>query len=162
MPRTLTLTLTLAAALVLGACQSHMAHHADRGFSAADADAVDQIAADWETAFNAKNWDGIRTLITDDVLNHQADMPMMAGADTYIQFFSSDQQADSLDIVTEEVSGSGKLAYMRGSYTGQLNVPDADPVSFVGKWLVVAVKGDDDVWRLSHHTASTDAPLSAP
>lgn len=146
------------AALVVGtgACTSS---EGTGEFTAADRQAITERTQQLATAFNAKQMDAIIELYADNSVFMQPNGPALRGREPLREFYQDlIGRATNLRLETEDVAGSGPLAYESGTY--YLNYQDG-AVRDRGKYVFVWRK-TMDTWRMEKAIWSSDLPPQPP
>ncbi|HXY18809.1 MAG TPA: SgcJ/EcaC family oxidoreductase [Gemmatimonadales bacterium] len=159
-----------AALLVLAGCQPS---NKPQPLTGADSTAIAKLRADFATAWNRGNVDGVVTLYTDDAVLQQADTTALKGSNairTYMNSALGTPTRPTLAITSVALNGRQDLAVDAGTWTLTPPAPAAPakgaapaaPAPIAGKYLVVLSKQPDGGWKISWHASSPDAPMAPP
>jgi ketosteroid isomerase-like protein len=145
----------LAVTLGSGACAS-----ADtEAFTKADGEAIRTRSQALVTAFNGKQLDAIVELYADSSVFMPPNAPVLRGREPLREFYQDlIGRATNLRLETEDVAGSGPLAYESGTY--YLNYQDG-AVRDRGKYVFVWRKLGN-TWRMEKTIWSSDLPPQPP
>jgi uncharacterized protein (TIGR02246 family) len=126
----------------------------------AEAAAIREMVIQWDNAANAKDVDGMVSLFADDASSLAANAPIAVGKEAIHALFSelvgSPGFAVSDSATKVEVSRAGDMAYMAGKHELTLNDPGGNPVTDLGKWVVVLKKQADGTWKIVTHIWNSD------
>jgi uncharacterized protein (TIGR02246 family) len=130
----------------------------DSEFGTADAQAIRQISADLETAFNAKDVDKILALYTDNSVFMPPNRPVLRGRDPLKSFYNGLLTGGSHDLkmTADDVAGHGPIAYESGTYS-MMNGDKHDR----GKFLFV-LRNMAGHWKIEYTSWSSDLPPALP
>ena len=106
---------------------------------------------------NAKDWDALAALYTEDAVMMAPDAPAIEGRAAIREFFVAFPPVESMQLNQIEVEGRGDLAFVRGAFTMTLE-SDEGPVEQVGKYLEIRRREADGVWRLHVDIFNIDQP----
>ncbi len=157
--------LSLVAAILVSACQSGPDGGANfsgdslagDGFSGDDRAAISRAVTDWETAFNARNWDDLRALVTPDVRMLSQGGPAISDAQEYIEALEEfASQGSILAISLDDADGQGDFAYGIGAYDVTVRAATGRTIHLPGKWMAVFTKDTRGQWRIHRHIAPND------
>ncbi len=111
----------------------------------------------------AEDWAGFAATLTEDVVRMPPNEPLHQGREAVEAWTSANWgplTTTELSQSVFDIDGRGDLAYARGSYTATVEVPGVpEPVSDVGKFLVVLRKQEDGGWLVSIAIFNSDVPL---
>ncbi len=152
--------LLLAMAVGLLACSAPTA----RQFGRADQDAIRKLVQDFVVAYNAKDLQKIGTLFAGNGVIMPANRSTLRGVDLVKTYFDErfKSGASNLEVVPQDVSGNGPLAYVTATFSLELNPPDGSPSSRDrGKvlWIVHEFNGQ---WKFECQIMSSDLPATLP
>jgi ketosteroid isomerase-like protein len=144
-------------AVVLGAAACASAD--PEAFTKADSEAIRTRSQALVTAFNGKQLDAIVELYADNSVFMPPNAPVLRGREPLREFYQDlIGRATNLRLETEDVAGSGPLAYESGTY--YLNYQDG-AVRDRGKYVFVWRK-TMDTWRTEKTIWSSDLPPQPP
>jgi ketosteroid isomerase-like protein len=142
---------TLVAILGAAACS------APASFTDADMQANRQLVDRWTAYLNAKQWDSLAQLYTENASVMPPNMPTLRGRPAIRDFIASFPPITAFRIVDDTIDGVGGLAYARGRYWMTVaGTPDS------GKFVEVRRKQPDGSWRLEVDIFSSNVPLPPP
>lgn len=148
-----------ALALTITACQPQAGPLSDADIAAirnlAEQHVVDVLLAE--------DWAGFAATFTEDVVRMPPNEPLHQGRGAVEEWTSTNWgplTTTELSQSVHDIDGHRDLAYARGSYTATVAVPGVpDPISDVGKFLVVLRKQEDGMWLVSIAIFNSDMPL---
>lgn len=149
--------LLLGLTLMTGACQPK----APTTFADADGTALRAADAAAVEAIRSKNWVGWAATFTEDgtvLPPNGAAVQGRAAIQAWAEAFPpmSDFQATIV-----AVDGRGDLAYIRGTYSMNLNIPGAPaPIADRGKYISIWQKQADGSWLAVHDIFNSDLPMA--
>ena len=132
---------------------------------AADESALKDLDAQWSKAAAAKDLEITVSYYADDAVLMPPNAPVAAGAairDFWKSMIASPGFAGGWKATKVEVSRSGDLAYLRGSYELTENDASGKPVNGRGKLVEVWKKQADGKWKVVADMFNSDLPLPAP
>ena len=88
--------------------------------------------------------------------------PAATGHAAIEAFFKTLPPLTAFEIHTEELEGTGDLAYKRGRYKMTMAIPGGPAVTDSGKYLEVLKKQSDGSWKTLRDMFSSDIPVPAP
>ena len=125
--------------------------------SAEDLEAIEAVTSSWSEAMNAKDWDALAALYTEDAVMMAPDAPAIEGRAAIREFFVAFPPVESIQLDALDVDGRGDLAFVRGTYIMTL-VSEEGPVEDVGKYLEIRRREADGTWRLYADIFNSDLP----
>jgi uncharacterized protein (TIGR02246 family) len=130
----------------------------DNEFGPSDAQAIRQVSADLETAFNAKDVDKILSLYTENSVFMPPNKPVLRGRDPLRSFYNGLLSGGSHDlkVTVDDVAGHGPIAYESGSYS-MMNGETHDR----GKFLFI-LRDMAGTWKIEYTSWSSDLPPVLP
>jgi ketosteroid isomerase-like protein len=153
--RSVLLSALLAAIVGSNACASNDTD----AFTKADSEAIRTRSQALVTAFNGKQIDAIVELYADNSVFMPPNAPVLRGREPLREFYQDlIGRATNLRLETEDVAGSGPLAYESGTY--YLNYQDG-AVRDRGKYVFVWRK-TAGTWRTEKTIWSSDLPPQPP
>ncbi len=127
---------------------------ASRDLDAADLAAVRQAASAYSAAWLTNDADTVMATFVDEPVLSPSGLPFLEGQAAARNFwFAPDSPATTVtkfDMQQIEVSGSGSLAYARGTFSLAFEF-DGASYENSGKYLTILRKGADGTWRITHH-----------
>lgn len=127
---------------------------ASQDLAAADLEAVRQAASAYAAAWLTNDADSVMATFVDEPVLSPSGLPFLEGQAAARNFwFPPDSPATTVtrfDMRQIEVSGSGSLAYARGTYHLAFEF-DGASYENSGKYLTILRKGADGTWRITHH-----------
>ncbi len=113
-------------------------------------------------AAKEKNVEGVLGYYTDDASLLPPDAPIASGKEAIRAIWT--QLLANPDVSWQttrvEVSRAGDLAYAIGTYEITVDASEDNPVSEIGKWVVVLKKQSDGTWKHVVGIFNTDQPAS--
>ena len=97
---------------------------------------IGQSDADFVKFTEAKNWDALAMLYTEDCVVMPPGAPMVFGRDAAIELFVP-LTVTNFTLTTQEAQARGDLGYSRGTYVWTVLIGDGEPMTDTGKWVVV-------------------------
>ena len=140
----------LLIALLLSACATGGASRA--GDTAADSTAVREALEAYLTAARANNVAGLQAVWADDGVYLNAGMPTLRGRkaiDSLIQAFHAVMDVKQIAVQVEELTVSGDLAYMWGTYSETVVLAADSTQTMQGRYLFVWRRQADGSWRIA-------------
>jgi ketosteroid isomerase-like protein len=108
-----------------------------------------EIAHQWQTHFNAGDYEAVAALYTADAVRFPPGTPPVNGHDAIVAFLQS--TADGTVMI--EFGGSEMAGDMLSSWgTYEIHSASAEGEGQVqsGPWMNVAKKGEDGTWKITH------------
>jgi len=123
-------------------------------FGVADQQAIRQVTATLETAFNEKDVEKILALYTDNSVFMPPNKPLLRGRGPLKGFYEGLLKggATDLKLTPADVAGHGPIAYESGSYS-MMNGPTHDR----GKFLFI-LRNMGGNWKIEYTSWSSDLP----
>ncbi|MGD2216454.1 MAG: DUF4440 domain-containing protein [Gemmatimonadales bacterium] len=110
----------------------------------------------------AEDWPNFAAVFTEDAVRMPPNEPLHEGRAAIEAWASANWgPLTPTEYMQEalEIDGRGELAYARGSYSWTGEVPGVpEPITDVGKFLVILRKQADGSWLVSHAIFNADAP----
>ena len=143
-------------------------------WAAAQADRTVQLAAQgsrWTQLYEAKNWDALRELYTDDAVLMTQGQPKIEGADAIIGFLQRIPNAGGTVQFTfdneEVIAGENYLSnhgFVTARYRMEILFPGRDPTVAIGRSFLVYrwEAGEWKLWRDIDNMAPDVTPESFP
>ncbi len=114
-------------------------------------------------AAKEKNVEGVLGYYTDDASLLPPDAPIASGKEAiravWTQLLANPDV--SWQTARVEVSRAGDLAYATGTYEIAVDASEDNPVSEIGKWVVVLKKQSDGTWKHVVGIFNTDQPAAS-
>ena len=144
-----------ALSIAAGACTGGAR---EKDFGASDAQAIRQVSADLETAFNAKDMDKILSLYTESSVFMPPNKPLLRGREPLKGFYNGLLSGGSHDLklTVDDVAGHGPIGYESGSYS-MMNGQTRDR----GKFLFI-FRNMSGNWKIEYTSWSSDLPPALP
>ena len=152
------ITMCLVALAAITACQPPVSE-----LSEADKAAVQATIEKYRVAAVAAKWDEWGTTLTDDISYSPPNMAVMKGRAAVVAWAKTFPKIVNLAPKIDEISGRGDLAYVIGTYTLDVTLPDGKPMTEHGSFMEIHRRQADGSWpytRLQYH--STDPLPAAP
>jgi ketosteroid isomerase-like protein len=150
---------TLSLVAVLGACAP-----APATLSEKDVADIKGMVTRWTDDFVANKRDDLANIITADMVLLPPNAGPLVGRDAAMAYIRTYPTITGFTATADEVVGLGDLAYVRGTYSIDLVLPDKTTAHDQGTYLEIHRKQADGTWpysRLSWHS-SQPAPATAP
>lgn len=130
--------------------------------AADDTLAIRRICEDeWTRHMLKANWDGLASLMTDDVVFLPPDQPIVQGRKAVRVWLDSFPTIKAFKDKMEHTEGRGDFAWARGTFEMTVEPSPGNRVIMKGKWSTTFRKGSDGRWLQASDTWNTDHPLSA-
>ena len=113
-----------------------------------DVTAVMEASAEYGTSIVESNYQKMRALMSSEIMLMPTQAPAASGIDAAVGFMEGGPGLEGT-ITPDEVEGSGKLAYVRGTYKLMFIVNDTLQIPDNGKYLELWKKQDDGSWKLA-------------
>ena len=114
-------------------------------------------------AAKEKNVEGVLVYYTDDASLLPPDAPIASGKEAiravWTQLLANPDV--SWQTTRVEVSSASDLAYATGTYEITVDASEDNPVSEIGKWVVVLKKQSDATWKHVVGIFNTDQPAAS-
>ena len=130
--------------------------------SEADKAALRAIDQRFGEAVLAKNFAAAAALYATEASLLQPNGPTVSGRAMIQAWLEAFPPVSTLTIETQDVDGTGDLAYVRGTYTMTFMLPGAPgPTEDHGKYLLIQRKQADGSWLITNEIFNSDVPLPA-
>ena len=150
---------SLAAILAIGACQPAP----PATLTDADRATVDSMSRVFSEKMVSGDWAGlVKMYYADDAILLPPNMPSVTGHAAIEAAFRTFPPITSASLHTEEVAGSGDMAYVRGTYRMTMAPPGGAAIADSGKYLEIWKKQADGSWKSARDMFSSDVPIPAP
>ena len=167
MPRAWTAAFALALTVQVGACGRPAAPPAAASTAAAPLTAADQAAiratdTAFGTAAGAGDAAGAAAVYLPDARLMPPNAPTVNGRDGIQRFWGGlfDAYRVRITVTSDEIEGSGDLAYARGHYTLDLTPKAGGPPAHdEGKFLEILRRKPDGTWGYAVDMYSSDLPV---
>lgn len=127
--------------------------------SAEDLARIRGISDEWVRTSLVRDWDGLATLLTDDVVLLPPDAPVVVGKASARDFLEAFPPIAAFTATVIAAEGQPELAWARGSFTMSIEPAPGQSVSMVGKWSATYRRRADGSWRCASDTWNLDAPV---
>jgi ketosteroid isomerase-like protein len=132
------------------------------GLSDADRAAIDSTEKEFVRLALAGDFAGLaRGYYPDDGTVMPPNAPAATGHAAIEAFFRTLPPLTAFELRTEELEGTGDLAYKRGRYTMTMAIPGGPALVDSGKYLEVLKKQSDGSWKTLRDMFSSDLPVPA-
>lgn len=129
----------------------------------ADMAAIENLRADFVTAYNAKDVDGLIRLFTADAVRMPPDEPAVSGTEELRTYFSRRFELGDADlsVTTQQTQVSGDWAFGRGTFAVTATpAAGGEPVEYKGKWINIMKRQADGSWKIADNIYNTDTPIT--
>lgn len=158
------LTLTCAAAMLLGGCAEQPSGTPDT--RATDEAAIRAADIAWSKVGAAKDVDGHVGYYTTDAIVMPPNEPLATGKESVrkviADLYAMPGLALSWQPVKVVVARSGDIGYSQGTYELTANDASGKPMTDRGKYLEVWKKQADGSWKCAVDTFNSDLPAAPP
>lgn len=152
---------TVAAALaLLGALSACRSAPAD--LSEKDVADIKATVDRWTSDFLTNKRDDVANIITADMVLLPPNASPLVGRDAAMGYLKAYPPITKFTVTKDEVVGHGDLAYVRGTYSIDVTLPDKGPAHEEGVYIEIHRKQQDGSWpyaRLIWHSSAP--PLAA-
>jgi len=126
----------------------------------ADKDAIQKNIDAFAEAVNT-NPANVANGYADDVVSLPPHAPENVGKEKTVGFHSATggPKVVSFTLATQEIEGTGGLAYSRGKWTYKGMLNDSIEINDNGKFLLVLKKEADNSWKVLRETWNSDLPM---
>lgn len=130
--------------------------------SATASTALDNLRSAYLGAYNTGNADAMESLYTSDAVRMPYDAPAERGRDAivsgYRRAFAARRFHPELTFIVDQTLVRGDVAVERGAYREDQHFGESGPTRIErGKYVAVARRGDDGVWRYDTSIFNRDA-----
>jgi uncharacterized protein (TIGR02246 family) len=130
-------------------------------FSEADEAAIMASEAAWEAAEDARDWAGLAAIYAEDAVFLAPNMPELSGRAAIEEWHAATPEGAELDLEIVQISGSGDLAYVYGTY--EMSYPvGGETVNDSGRYVEIRRKAADGSWPIVLDIFNSDVPLPEP
>jgi ketosteroid isomerase-like protein len=157
MPATRRLAGTLSLLALLCGCQP-----AAPAFTDADAAAVRGNIDDYVRAALAADWEAWGNTLAEDVVFMPPNQAPLVGRDAAVSYVRAFPRLTAFTATPAEVAGQGDAAWVRGTYSLTVALPDGTPMQESGSFLEVHRRQPDGTWRYTHSMWHSDSPAAPP
>ncbi len=155
------------AALVLGLCVIFSACQppAMTGLADEDEAAIRRVLAESLAIGNAPEKDFtayVRSYYAEDATILPSNMPAVSGQSKMVSFFEGFPPYEDFRAEILEIDGRGDLAFVRGTYSMKIMMPESDmAMEDTGKYIEIWKKQTDGGWKVYLDIFNSDLPLPA-
>lgn len=128
--------------------------------TAEDKASITSLSEKFGVDMKAANWDALAASYTADAVLYAPNAPAVTGRDEIKKFFATFPPVKDFVAQIIEIEGYGDLAYLRGTVTMSMVMPDGKEVKDSGKYLEIYRKQADGSWLRSRDMFSTDTPVA--
>jgi ketosteroid isomerase-like protein len=119
--------------------------------------AIDVLRGKFVQAYNIQSADAVAELYTDDATYVGTAGDVITGKEQ-IRLGLKDELPffRSFALVPLEFGSDNNLAYERGTFAARREIPDKEPQTLNGKYMIVYRRGKDNQWRIQMQMNSRD------
>jgi len=145
---------------ILAACQPA----SPPGLSDVDRQAIRQSTEQViKIANESKDWTSYTNLYyTETAVVNPPNAEPIRGREAIISWLQSFPPFSNFKVEQAEVGGVGDFAYVYGTYSMVITLPDSMPVQDKGKYLEVWKRQRDGSWKVTFDIFNSDLPLPTP
>jgi ketosteroid isomerase-like protein len=134
-------------------------HQVGAPLTSADIDAIKKNIESFAQAVNTKSSD-LGNGYADDVISMPPHNTSKVGKEKTIEFHSAPEpKVSSFVVNSEEIEGTGDLAYSRGTFVYKAVLNDSLEINDNGKYFVVFKKQADGSWKVTREIWNSDNPM---
>ena len=148
------------ATLAVSACAPE-APAAPATLTDADKTAIQQTTTEFVQNMRAKNFAGVAALYASNAVLMPPNAPEVRGTAGIQAFLESLPPLTDFNLTQVTMAGSGDVAFVRGTYSMTIMMPDSTTAPDVGKYIEIWRKQADGSWLISHDIFNSDVPLPA-
>jgi ketosteroid isomerase-like protein len=127
--------------------------------TSADIDAIKKNVESFAQAISTRSPD-IGSGYADDVISMPPNDAINVGKPQTVEFHSAPgPKVTSFVITSEEIEGTGELAYSRGNWVFKGVLNDSIQINDTGKYLVLLKKQADGSWKVTREIWNSDLPM---
>ncbi len=120
----------------------------------ADLNAIREAARSYADAWLTNDADNVMETFVDEPVLSPSGLPYLEGQKAARAFWfpadSPSTKVTDFELMEIEVSGSGDLGYVRGTFRLAFEYDDSDYENH-GKYVTILRKSPDGEWRITHH-----------
>lgn len=119
-------------------------------------DAIGKIRSDWMAAANRKDSGAVAAYYADDATLVGTETPFAEGRSAIQSAFANSfpvSRVESID--SKELVVSGDVAYDYGTFRQLVSMPNAQPQTINGHYLVTLKRQGDGTWKITRHVSTT-------
>lgn len=131
-------------------------------FSEADAATIRVTADAYVKAVRENNWTAWADFYVPDALVLAPNAPAIRGRDAMVEWARALPPVTSFTRTSDEVEGSGDIAYLRGGYQWVLSPPNGPAMPDSGKYIQIWRRQPDGTWKIVRAIFNSDLPAAAP
>ncbi len=147
--------------LVLAGLVTSCAPPPGNQFTEADEATIRASEEDFQEAIDTRDWAAIAALYTDDAVLMPPGQPTVKGQTGVEAWHAATPEGVHVQLAVVEISGSGDMAYVHGTYT--MTMPAGDTTATAtGKYLEIRNRQADGSWPISVDIFNADAPTGPP
>jgi ketosteroid isomerase-like protein len=145
-----------ALALAITACQGGSGSE----LTVEDLAVIRQVTNAWQYHVGAADWESLMVVYTPNAVVMPPNGPTLHGHNAIKAFMAASPPITDVSLTIEEIDGSGKLAFVRGTYTMTLEPEGAAaPVQDRGKYVEIRRKQADGAWLIAVDIFNSDLPI---
>ncbi|HEV8574545.1 MAG TPA: SgcJ/EcaC family oxidoreductase [Dehalococcoidia bacterium] len=126
---------------------------------------IEETNAEFGAAASRGDMAAVAALYTDDAIVLPPNAEMVRGKQAIKGFFDglvAQMGVPELTLATQQVEEIGDTACEIGAYTLKMRPPGGEPITDIGKYVVVWKRQPDDSWKLAVDIWNTNSPLPTP
>lgn len=148
-----------AVLMVLAACQNAT----PPGLSAGDRAAIDELVANYSSAFQAGDWEAWANFWTADAVYQIPEAPALVGREEILADAKTNQTPAEVELTITDSDGDGKWAWARvGWASARPATEDTPEMTMKGSLLWVFEKQADGSWLIDSECYNLDIPRDPP
>ncbi len=122
---------------------------------------IRQVTNAWQFHVGAADWETLMVVYTSNAVFMPHNGPTLHGHEAIKTFMAGYPPISDVSLTIEEIDGSDKLAFVRGTYTMTIEPEDVpEPLQDRGKYVEIRRKQADGAWLIAVHMLNSDLPAS--
>ena len=135
---------------------------APASLSEADVSDINAIIDRWVNDFLTNNRDDLANIITADMVLLPPNTAPLVGRAAAMEYMKAYPAITRFTVTKDEVAGRGDLAYVRGTYSIDVTLPDNSPGHEQGTYIEIHRKQQDGTWPYSRLIWHSSEPVPPP